>query len=157
MSRVSWPIPPKRRRRFSRSLLGVAMVIATTGFIAGLPIASRAQTSPPTAASAVPAASSAGPRATRPQQRLRSPEEAADRAAAPGEYRPERAVSPQLSVPFGKNEPRTKPTVNTPRNASRAPRGGVDDDAARCSSETDSRARAACLEKLPDVPRKPPG
>ncbi len=156
MSTVKWPKLPKRRRHFFRSPLAVAMAIAATWFVAGQPVASHAQ-SPSTAASAAPAASSVGPRAAKPPQRLRSPAETADRAAAPGEYRPERAVAPQLSIPFGKTEPRTKPTVNTPRNTSRAPRGGVDDDAARCSSETDSKARAACLEKLSDAPRKPPG
>ncbi len=132
------------------------MVVAATGFIVGLPFASHAQTSP-SASAAEPAASSVGPRATKPPQRLRSPKEAADRAAVPDEYRPERAVAPQLSVPFGKTEPRAKSTVNPPRNTNRAPRGGVDDDAARCSSESDSQARAACLAKLSDAPRKPPG
>ncbi len=157
MRKLEWPQMPTQGWRFSRSPLAVVMVIAATGSIAGSPVASHAEESPSTAASAAPAASSVGPRTTKPPQRLRSPEEAADRAAAPGEYRPERAVSPQLSIPFGKTEPRAKTGANVPGTANRPPRGGVDDAAARCSSQSDSQARAACLEKLSDAPRKPPG
>jgi hypothetical protein len=157
MSTFTGPNWPTQHRRRSRALLAVALVIAVVGVVATLPVASHAQAGPPTPASAAPSASSVGPRATKPPQRSRSPEEAADRAAALGEYRPERAVAPQLSIPFGKTEPRTKPTVSAPRSAIREPRGGVDDDAARCSSKTDSQARSACLEKRSDAPRKPPG
>ncbi len=157
MSRAKWPHLPGQRRRFSRSPLAFVIVIASTALGVGLPLESRAQVSPSTAASAAPAASSVGRRITKPPERLRSPEEAADRAAAPGKYRPERAVAPQLSIPFGKTEPRAKPGTNAPRPVNPPPRGGVDDAAARCSAETDSQARAACLEKLSDAPRKPPG
>lgn len=84
-----------------------------------------------------------GPRA--PAPRPRSLSEAADRAAAPGEMRPERAVAPQIKIPLGKTPPppsRSEAAVVAKGRARSV--GGVDDAAARCEAIDDDKQRAAC-------------
>lgn len=98
---------------------------------------------PASGASAAPAASAplTGPR-------LRTPAETANRATVPGELRPERPVTPQISIPFGKSPPppgkREEGVITRPV----PPSGGVDDAAARCESQVDDRVRATCRAKL---------
>lgn len=85
----------------------------------------------------------------RPPPRLRSVTETGDSAAAPGDLKPERAVKPQLTIPFGKKAP-----PPTPREQSAVDRGaasastGVDDQAARCDAEIVEALRADCRAKL---------
>ena len=98
---------------------------------------------PTSAASAPASAAPVGPR-------LRSPAETGNRAAAPGALRPERAVTPQISIPFGKAPP-PPPKAETgaaTRGNPIAPSGTVDDAAARCESQVDDRLRAACRARL---------
>lgn len=92
---------------------------------------------------AAPAAASApaGPR-------LRGPAETGNRAAAPGDLRPERPVAPQITIPVGKRPPTPAPKRNAPAAASGgAAPGGIDDAAARCDSQVDPQAQAACRAK----------
>lgn len=80
--------------------------------------------------------------------RMRSPSETGNRAAAPGDLRPERPVTPQISVPFGKKPlPSTKADERATQRGKPAA-GSVDDAAARCESQTDAQVRAACRARL---------
>jgi len=93
-----------------------------------------------------PAASARAPAPTGP--RLRGAAETGNRAAAPGDLHPERPVTPQITIPFGK-KPLPPPKRNNepaPRNAT-AP-GGIDDAAARCESQLDPQELAACRAKV---------
>ena len=86
-----------------------------------------------------------GPLAPRP--RPRSLSEAADQASPPGELRPERPVTPQLSIPLGRTPPAAAPGPgrSVRRDAAATPAsGGVDDAAARCESLEGSKQRSAC-------------
>ena len=104
----------------------------------------------PPAASAPGAANAASaPRASKPDPRLRSPQESRDSATVPGDLRPERQVTPQISVPLGKSPPAALklPARNVPRGSA-APTGGIDDAAARCEAQAAESARADCRAKL---------
>jgi|GEM_PF-1150863 len=133
-----------------KTLVRVALAVA---LVAGLPsVAALAQSSAPVpalpdltaAAASAPAAASTAS-ATGP--RLRSAAETGNRAVAPGDLHPERPVSPQISIPFGKKP--APPTKGEERIVGRgnAP-GGMDDAAARCESQTDEQMRAACRARL---------
>ena len=108
---------------------------------AGAPMAEPVVPAP--AASAAALAAPVGPR-------LRSPAETGNRAAAPGDLRPERPVTPQISIPFGGTPPPPPKGEARPaqRGAAAAPNGMVDDAAARCESQADDPVRAACRARL---------
>lgn len=122
----------------------VACVIACAAQVA------LAQPSVPPAAADVPASGASAPAAAPPVgPRLRSPAETGNRATVPGDLRPERPVTPQVSIPFGKSPP--PPSKREQRVIERntaASGGGVDDAAARCESQVDDNLRAACRARL---------
>lgn len=99
---------------------------------------------PPSAASGprAPASAPVGPR-------LRTPAETGKRATPPGELSPERPVTPQVTIPFGRNPPPAKPEPRVRRGTPPpASTGGVDDSVARCEAQEDAAERAACRAKL---------
>lgn len=97
---------------------------------------------PASVSSAPPAAAASGPR-------MRSPAETGNRAAAPGDLRPERAVAPQISIPFGKTAPApTSRETRIVRRGNAPASGGIDETAARCESQIDAQLRADCRAKL---------
>jgi hypothetical protein len=84
------------------------------------------------------------------ERRLMSPEQLRDSATTPGDLRPERPVTPQINVPFGKPPPSASPTAEArplPRSAA-ASATGVDDAAARCEAQDNDSLRAVCRAKL---------
>lgn len=96
-----------------------------------------------------------GPVAPAPRQR--SLAETANRAAAPGDLRPEHPVARQISVPLGKTpRPPSKAEAAVLRQGRPAVVGGVDDAAARCDSATDAKLRAACRARLQREARSTP-
>jgi hypothetical protein len=96
-----------------------------------------------------PAPESATPPAVRPTPRLLSPAESRDSARPAGELRPERPVTPQISIPFGKSPRATdKPPARQVRRGATPASGGIDDGAARCEAQPDAAARARCRDKL---------
>lgn len=99
----------------------------------------------------LPASAASGSASTAPVgPRLRSPAETGNRAAAPGELRPERPVTPQISIPFGKAPPTPAKGESTApkRGNPAAPSSTIDDSAARCESQLDDQVRAACRARL---------
>lgn len=132
--------------------------------LAGLPTWAAAQgaTTPvvlpelPGASAAAPAPVASGAPGARPAPRLRSPAETGIGATAPGDLKPERAVTPQLTVPFGK-KPLPLSRAHRPGDRAVAPTGrnGVDDDAARCKAEVDPQARSDCRARLAQPPGRP--
>ena len=136
-----------------RPLLPAGVLFAALLATAALPGAAAAQASAPLpdlpAASralspAARASAAAGPRA-------RSPADTAKSAIAPGDQRPERPVTPQLSIPFGKVPP---PPPKRDRAAAPGPSAtdGIDDAAARCESQPDARLRADCRAAIAPKP-----
>ena len=109
-----------------------------------------AQPSLPPAAADVPASGASAPATAPPVgPRLRSPIETGNRATVPGDLRPERPVTPQVSIPFGKSPPPPgKREERVIQRNTAASGGGVDDAAARCESQVDDNVRAACRAKL---------
>ena len=94
------------------------------------------------AASAVPVG--------KPEKKILTPSESRDSATAPGDLRPERRVTPQVTLPLtqaGKAVP-AKSVLTPPLRANPAPSGGIDDAAARCGALVDAQARDQCREKL---------
>jgi hypothetical protein len=119
--------------------------------IAVSPVAATAQ------ASAQPpiTAASASPRAAKPTPRPLSPAESRDIAAPPGDLRPERPVTPQVTIPLRKTQdaaPKFDPRAA--RRSKPASTGGINDAAARCEAQSDEQARAKCLDKLAREARK---
>ena len=109
----------------------------------------------PTAAAKAASGPRVGPVAPAPRQR--SLAETANRAAAPGDLRPERPVARQISVPLGKAPPPpSKAEAAVLRQGRPAVLGGVDDAAARCDSATDAKLRAACRARLQREARSTP-
>ena len=101
----------------------------------------------------LPPSAAAGPRAPASAPlgpRLRSPAETGQRATAPGDLAPERPVTPQVSIPFGKNPPPVKTEPRGLRRGTPPPptAGSVDDSAARCEAQQDEQLRATCRAKL---------
>ena len=121
--------------------LAAAMALATCPFAAQAQVAASA---PILAASAAPAtAAKTGPR-------LLTPTQSRDSATTAGDVRPERRVTPQVSIPLGK-----KPTPTTqPKQPSGsaqpggAAAGGINDGAARCEALVDEQERAKCHDEL---------
>ena len=81
-------------------------------------------------------------------------------AAPPGELRPERTITPQLTIPLGKNAPDA--SVTKPRSTGLPPTGtstgtglatsgkpavpALNDSAGRCAAIADEHERAMCRE-----------
>jgi hypothetical protein len=113
----------------------------------------QVSTPPLSAASAPTTKAKTGPR-------LLTPEESRESGTAAGDLRPERQVTPQVSIPLGKKPPPpTRPKASSgtaPRNGAAA--GGINDAAARCEAQVDKQARATCRDKLARETRaRPPG
>ncbi len=109
-----------------------------------LPCAMAQTVAPPPsiAASAVPA--------SKPEKKILTPAESRDSATAPGDLRPERRVTPQISIPLNKSgQVPAKSLVTPPPRAKTAPSGGIEDAAARCAALADAQARDQCHAKLP--------
>jgi len=60
--------------------------------------------------------------------------------APPGELRPERTITPQITIPLSKTPPDSTPSQG------RAPASAGDDSAGRCAAIADERQRAMCRE-----------
>ena len=96
-----------------------------------------------------PVDAASGPTAPLPGPRLLTPAQSRDRAAPPGELRPEHPVTPQIRIPFGKAPPTpSKPLPHVVRSSPVAPTGGIDDAAARCEARHGEQARAKCRDQL---------
>ena len=106
--------------------------------------AQAAAPAPIQAASAAPAtAAKTGPR-------LLTPTQSRDSATTAGDVRPERRVTPQVSIPLGKKPtPATQPK-RPPGSAHTggAAAGGINDGAARCEALVDEQERAKCHDEL---------
>ena len=99
-------------------------------------------TSSSVAASAVPVG--------KPEKKILTPSESRDSATAPGDLRPDRRVTPQITLPLteaGRVVPPKSVLIPSPR-ADPAPSGSIDDAAARCLALADAQARDQCLAKL---------
>ncbi len=95
-----------------------------------------------------PIAASA-PAAPLPGPRLLTPAQSRERATPPGELRPERPVTRQIHIPFGKAPPAPmKPLRRAVRAGPATATGGIDDAAARCEARRDAQARAKCRDQL---------
>ena len=114
-------------------------------WLAASPLGVLAQPSAPApmvAASATPAPLP-GPRLLTPEQKRDN----ADLTAAP-ESRAERAVTPQVTLPLGKNAPPlTPPRPAAIRNHKATAAGDIDDAAARCEAVSGKQARLVCLDR----------
>ena len=118
-----------------------------------LPLAAGAQASAP---SPELAASTPAPVRIKPGPRLLTPVESRDRATLPGDVRPERPVTPQISIPLGKTPApaRTPEPIGAKPNRSPAP-AGVEDAAARCEAQVGEQVRAKCRDRLARESRRP--
>ena len=130
----------------------VAPAWATALAMACVPLASSAQV-----AVSAPAqtASAAAPLRTRPGPRLLTPAETRDSATQPGDVRPERPVTPQISIPLGKTPPaaRTPEPIGAKRNRPAADARA--DAAARCEAQVGEQVRAKCRDRLAREARRP--
>ena len=61
-------------------------------------------------------------------------------AAPPGELRPERTITPQITIPLSKTPP------DSTRSQGRPSGSQVDDSAGRCAAIADENQRAMCRE-----------
>lgn len=132
----------RRHSTFAASVTACVLTVAAN--------VASAQSSAPMAEPVLPASAASAPVPAAPAgPRLRSPAETGNRAAAPGDLRPERPVTPQISIPFGKLPPPPKGEAGAARRGNpAAPSGTVDDAAARCESQVDDQLRAACRARL---------
>jgi len=108
-----------------------------------LPYAIAQTVAPPPsiAASAVPVG--------KPEKKNLTPSESRDSATAPGDLRPERRVTPQITIPLNNaGQVPAKSVLTPPPRAKPAPSGGIDDAAARCAALADAQAREQCRDKL---------
>jgi len=122
------------------------------GLLAAAQVGAQQPTAAPAGAAlaASGAASGVGPTRAKRPQRLRSPAELGRAATDPNQLQNEVVVRPQVSVPLGRRPPGPTPAEQrTVQAEGRANRGGVDDAAARCESETDAPSRASCKAALP--------
>lgn len=97
---------------------------------------------------AATAASSAAPETSKNGPRLLSPNESRNIGAAPGELRPERPVTPQISVPLGRRDRVLRDEQR--RDARGRGDAGVNpgDAAARCEAQRGEQVRAKCRDDL---------
>ena len=110
------------------------------------PLAATAQASAPAPKLAASAPALGQPR---PGPRLLTPIESRGSATQPGDVRPERAVTPQISIPLGKAPPaaRTPEPIGAKRSRSPAT-AGVDEAVARCEAQIGEQVRAKCRDRL---------
>lgn len=133
-------------RSLTRRLAALAWV--------GLFSAAQAQTAAPAPLPAAPPSAASGPAAAASAPvgpRLRSPAETGKRATPPGDLRPERPVTPQISIPLGRNQPPAAGTEPRPLRRGTPPpptAGGIDDSVARCEAQQDEQVRATCRARL---------
>ena len=117
---------------------------AALAFALAPPLVS-AQASAPPSESAASAGLPTGPVGPR----LLTPTESRNRASPPGELRPERPVTPQISIPFGKKPPPpTRPDPRAPHPGNAASASSADDAVARCEAERGEQVRAKCRDRL---------
>jgi hypothetical protein len=103
---------------------------------------------PNTAASANVAAATATPPGKL-GPRLLTPAETRDNAAAAGDVKPERPVTPQVSIPFGKKPPANSPSDGpATRRGNAAAANGNDDALARCETLAGEQVRVKCRDKI---------
>jgi hypothetical protein len=95
------------------------------------------------AAASAPAGTASAATAAKPPPRLLTPAQARDSATAPGELRPERQVTPQLTIPLSR-KPVPPPSSNEGQRGQAATAGGINDAVARCEAQSDAQARARC-------------
>ena len=114
-----------------------AAVVAST---MGMGVSAQTATSPGASSPAL-AGSKTGPR-------LLSPNESRDIGTSPGDLRPERPVTPQISVPLGRRD-------RSERDAQRRDARGRGDAAttpgdavARCEAQRGEQVRAKCRDDL---------
>ena len=141
-SRPTIAVP--RAAAMAAALVAVLVLTLTTA-AAQAPAASQPIALPDLPAASGPVASA--PSAAAPGPRQRSPAETGNRATAPGDLRPERPVTPQISIPFGKTSPPTPREPRVVRRGNAPASGGIDDAAARCESQADAQLRADCRAK----------
>ena len=106
--------------------------------------AAKVAPAPAVATAAVPAivvkpAPSAPVQAKRQTRPLTSAEKL-ESAAPPGELRPERTITPQITIPLSKTPP------DSTRSQGRPSGSPVDDSAGRCAAIADENQRAMCRE-----------
>jgi hypothetical protein len=120
--------------------------LAAVLVLALAPSASMAQASAPPPIDAA----SAPPATTKPGPRLLTPAETRDSATPPGDLRPERPVTPQISIPLGRAPPApSKVPPRAMRSANPASAAaGIDDAVARCEAEVGEQVRAKCRDQL---------
>jgi hypothetical protein len=125
-----------------RNLPLLAALLVATLATATVPLLVQAQASAP--------ATPTGPRLLSPAEKRDN----ADAAASP-DFRQERPVVPQLSVPLGRTPPAPNPSASRPRSGAAAPPGHVGDAAARCESMIGDLERAACRKHLAHAKSSP--
>ena len=139
--------------------LVTALAPGLTAIAAAQVPASAADPDPPSAASVPAPPARSGPR-------LLSPTETRNSATPPGDLRPERPVTPQIRIPFGKapppavppterSQPIAGPSGNSALPASTAPvdateaaRNASAAAAARCEALRGEQVRAKCRDRL---------
>ena len=95
---------------------------------------------PASAAAVVVKPAPSAPVQVKRQTRPLTPAEKLESVAPPGELRPERIVTPQLTIPLGKPPP---DSIHQPTRSSGK---AVDDSAGRCAAIADENERAMCRE-----------
>jgi hypothetical protein len=122
---------------------GLSLIVALSCAVvapSGWTQASAPPSEPASAAAALPAPKT-GPRLMTPAEKR------ANAAAAIGsDLRPERPVTPQLSIPFGKKPPPAPKDTRGTRSGAPAA-SAIVDDAARCESQAPAE-RTKCLDQL---------
>ena len=129
--------------------LAAALLLAASPF----PATAQSSAPPPISAASVPPAAKPGPR-------LLTPAESRNSASPPGELRPERPVTPQISVPLGKTPPASVKSQSRAlrRGKAASAAGGIDDAAARCEALSDEQVRAQCRDsRAREARRRQPG
>ena len=117
--------------------------------VAGLLLAIGAAPAIAQPAAPRPLDAASGPTAPLPGPRLLTPAQSRERAAPPGELRPEHPVTRQIHIPFGKAPPAPlKPLRHAVHTGPATPTGGIDDAAARCEARRDAQARSKCRDQL---------
>lgn len=129
-------------------MIGRQRKLTATLALLALPLSGQVQSQVPVAAPAPAVAASApplktiGPRLLTPEQKR----ENAELTAAP-ESRPDRAVTPQLTIPLGRKPAPSTGSPGAVRGSKAASSGGVNDAAARCEASSSKQARLLCLDR----------
>ena len=115
---------------------------------AARPAANGAELAPPPAVATAPVPvpaivvkpAASAPVQAKPQTRPLTSAEKLESVAPPGELRPERTITPQITIPLSKTSPDPTPSQG------RGPGSLVDDSAGRCAAIADENQRAMCRE-----------